>query len=73
MHEEKVDFAWVVDEEDLVAGWSHVLGLLVAAEADLYVSMSAQCSLVADLCESLCVSSARASRGFAFRCGGCGH
>jgi len=35
VHKEEVDLAWVVDEEDLVAGWGHVLGLLVAAEADL--------------------------------------
>lgn len=39
MHEEKVDFAWVVDEEDLVARWGHVLGLLVAAETNLYNRM----------------------------------
>ena len=39
VHEEKVDFAWVVDEEDLVARWGHVLGLLVAAETNLYNRM----------------------------------
>jgi hypothetical protein len=35
VHEEKVDFASVVDEEDLVAGWGHVLSLPVAAITDL--------------------------------------
>jgi hypothetical protein len=35
VHEENVDVADVVDEEDLVAGWGQVLGLLVAAESDL--------------------------------------
>ena len=45
MHEEKVNFTGIVDEEDLVAGWSQVLGLLVGAIADLYRQMLAIVSL----------------------------
>ncbi len=35
VHQEEVDIADVVDEESLVAGWHHVLGLLVGTETDL--------------------------------------
>lgn len=45
MHEEEVDVAGVVDEEDLVAGWSQVLGLLVATITDLCRRMLANALL----------------------------
>ena len=35
VHEKELNLAGVVDEEDLVAGWGHVLGLLVGTIADL--------------------------------------
>lgn len=35
VHQQKVDVVDVADEEGLVAGGHHVLGLLVGAEADL--------------------------------------
>ena len=40
VHEEEVKVAGVVDEEDLVAGWGQVLGLLVAAIANLLPPVS---------------------------------
>lgn len=36
MHEEELDVTGVLDEEGLVAGGHHVLGLLVATISDLY-------------------------------------
>lgn len=36
VHEQKLDVVDVVDEEGLVAGGHHVLGLLVRAVADLF-------------------------------------
>lgn len=36
VHEEELDVLGVLDEEDLVAGWGQVSGLLVAAITDLY-------------------------------------
>lgn len=38
MHKEELDVTDVADEESLVAGGHHVLGLLVGTEADLYVA-----------------------------------
>jgi hypothetical protein len=35
VHEEEVNFADVVDEESLMAGWHHMAGLLVGAVTDL--------------------------------------
>ena len=35
VHEEEINFADVVDEESLVAGWHHVAGLLVGSVSDL--------------------------------------
>lgn len=36
MHEQQLDVLGVVDEESLVAGGHHVLGLLVATVTDLF-------------------------------------
>lgn len=44
MHEEQVEVAGVVDEEDLVAGRHHVACLLIVAVADLQVAFSSASS-----------------------------